>query len=421
MICKYCDQRIPNDSEYCPFCGLKIDFDNSHNEGDAQGEKSLLFKIKHHLTNSLSKISAAFKQETPVATQITHIADYVTPQKEIIPLGIRLKHAYKSANGLYPHEILMLTYAPSFKTSNNSFQGFWIYEYSVTNPQTILDSLYSRGFICLADVRSSLKKLVVADLKELLSKVGQKTSGKKDDLIERVLEVYRTEDLESLFPDRYYALTELGEAELKQNEYVIYLHRHHYMSVWDMNIKLNINNPNCLGYRDMLWGEFNKRSLDFAKEHRFGAYRNTRLDMHDFLLDEKKYKTALFHLCEVVSYDLSGLGNNFVPSSSHYYSKEGIYKSRIVNLFLSEDKKEVTLPPGIIRYFKNLYRELAMSDSEFTNFVYEQFARIRIYERIFTADECANVILSEIGLEERKIKGSYSVAKKRVRNILGCN
>ncbi len=24
MICKYCDQRIPNDSEYCPFCGSKV-------------------------------------------------------------------------------------------------------------------------------------------------------------------------------------------------------------------------------------------------------------------------------------------------------------------------------------------------------------------------------------------------------------
>ena len=24
MICKHCDQRIPNDSEYCPFCGLKV-------------------------------------------------------------------------------------------------------------------------------------------------------------------------------------------------------------------------------------------------------------------------------------------------------------------------------------------------------------------------------------------------------------
>lgn len=371
------------------------------------------------LFDILQNIKAAFLgTQTPTSI---HIANKTASQKDFVPLEIRIKHAFTSANGLYPHEILMLSYAPSFKTYGNSFQGFWIYEYSVADPQAILDSLYSRGFICFADVKSSLKKLVTADLKELLSKAGQKTSGKKDDLIERVLVSYSAEDLQNLFPERYYALTELGEAELKQNEYVLYLHRHHYMSVWDMNIKLNTNNLNHLGYRDILWGEFNRRSLDCLQDHRFGAYCYVRLDMHNFLLDEKKYKTALFHLCEVVSYNLSGLGNNYVPSSSRGYSKQDIYQSRIVNLLLSEDRKEVILPPGIIRYFENLYRKLAMSDSEFISYVYEQFNKIRIHERIFTPDECANIILSEIGLEERKIKNSYSVASKKLRQILGCN
>ena len=242
---------------------------------------------------------------------------------------------------------------------------------------------------------------------------------KKEELISRILETYSTQELEQTLPDRHYALTELGEQELKENEYVSYLHRHHYMSVWEMNIMLHINNPSHLRYRDIIWRELNKQSGEHFQNYDFGLYRNTRLSMHNFLVEEKKYKTALHLLCEVISFDLSGLGNGDKPISNNDVLRQVKFESRMVNLLTTEDKKEVTVPPGIIGYFERLYKEIGMTSDEFVQYTYEQFAEIYIHDRVFTESECANIILSEIGLEERKMSNSRKIAEQRVKKKLG--
>ena len=104
------------------------------------------------------------------------------------PLEDLLKRATPSKGGLYPHEILMLDYAHTYKTSDNSFQGFWYYQYSVKDPQSILDSLYERGFIELGDLRSVLERLKLDEIKDELKLVNEKVSGKKAELIDRLLE-----------------------------------------------------------------------------------------------------------------------------------------------------------------------------------------------------------------------------------------
>lgn len=111
------------------------------------------------------------------------------------PLEELLKAAIPSKQDLYPHEIMMLEYATHFKTSNNSFQNFWYYQYSVTEPQAVMDSLYEREFIEVGDLRSSLDKLKLTEIKEELKQLDQKVTGKKNELIDRLME---TADIESL-------------------------------------------------------------------------------------------------------------------------------------------------------------------------------------------------------------------------------
>ncbi len=332
-----------------------------------------------------------------------------------------IKQAVPSREGLYPHEILMLEYANTYKTNENTFQNFWKWEYFVLNPQAVLDSLLERGFICHGDVWSALRHLLVADLKAMLSKIGEKTTGKKDDLINRIINAYNPDDLEKELPVRNYALTKKGEEELKSNEYVSYLHRHHYMSVWEMNIRLYKNNPSKLKYRDILWGYFNEQSGVHFQNYDFGLYRNIRLDMHDFLIEEEKFKKALELLIEVISFDLSGLGNKdgVTSKQEQQFIREIKCESRMANLFMTEDKREITLPSGIVRCFQYLYEKLQMPKEEFINYVYERFLEVKIFERVFIAEECANIILSEIGLESRKITNSCKVAEERLKKQFG--
>ena len=72
-------------------------------------------------------------QEVSTKTPLVEIS---TEQDGPIPLSILIKSATPSKQGLYPHEIMMLEYAPHFKTSNNGFQNFWYWQYSVTDPQS---------------------------------------------------------------------------------------------------------------------------------------------------------------------------------------------------------------------------------------------------------------------------------------------
>lgn len=336
-------------------------------------------------------------------------------------LESKICQAIPSHAGLYPHEILMLEYASSYKTSENNFQNFWKWEYLVLDPQSVLDSLFKRGFICYEDIGSALRHLTVSDLKNMLSKIGEKTTGKKDELINRLLNVYNPDDLEKELTVRHYALTDKGKEEVKHNEYVLYLHRHRYMSVWDMNHRLFRDNPSHLRYRDIIWGYFNEQSGEHFKNFDFGLYRNVRLNMHDFLVEEGKLKSALEILIEVISFDLSGLGNKCPPivMGEHQLLREAKCQSRMTNLFKTEDKAEVTLPPGVVRYFEHLYNELKMDSKEFIKYTYEIFAEVRIHKRVFNSDECANIILSEIGLENRKVTNSCEVAKKRLMQQFG--
>ena len=184
-------------------------------------------------------------QEIPKAEPIIKLSEHIQitatigTNNEIPSLHDLVATATPSKQGLYPHEILMLNYASTYKTSGNTFQSFWLYGYGVNNPQAVLDSLLDRGFITIGGIRDTLQRQTVATLKIALSKIGVKTTGKKENLIERILELEDAATLESQFPDKYFVPTEKGAQEIIDNEYVLYLHRKHYMSVWEMNKLLN--------------------------------------------------------------------------------------------------------------------------------------------------------------------------------------
>lgn len=331
----------------------------------------------------------------------------------------RLRTAMPSLAGLYPHEILMLNYANTYKNGHNNFQKFWLLDYSVDNPQSVLKSLLDRGFICLSDLSNTLNKLSVSELKDLLNRKNEKTSGKKIDLVSRVLTVYNQQQLEQMFPVRYYQLTKAGENEVLQNEYVIYLHRHHYMTVWEMNSLLKATHTEATHYRELIWREFNRKSIEYMKNCDWGLYRNNRLDMHDFVMEEKKYRSALQLLCEVISYDLSGHGNGETsPIQFNANLQNAIFESRMTNFLVSTNGKDVIIAPGLIKKFESLFKYLEVSSDEFVKIVYQLFGNIKIPERIFSAEESANIALSAIGLERPRAKDSLNIAKQRMRSLL---
>lgn len=329
------------------------------------------------------------------------------------PLEDLIAAATPSKQGLYPHEILMLEYAPHFKTVNNSFQSFWYYQYSVAEPQAVLDSLYERGFIEVGDLRSALDKLKLTEIKEELKQLNQKVTGKKNELIDRLMEMADINSLNEKYSERYYVLTAKGEQELKENQYVSYLHRNKVMSVWEMNRRIaETHKP----YRDILWGFFNEQSTFHFSKFNFGLYRNTRLDMYKFLMEEDKPKTAFHMLCEVLAVDLSGLHNN--EDSMFEYEKEdtafylSLYERRLERFFPYEETSLI-IPPGLIGYYKEMQSILGLDDNEYKEAVLEEIKKVTLPRSIFTADECADILIASLHEDNCKLSAIYKGAEQR--------
>lgn len=338
----------------------------------------------------------------------------VVSKDGIVPLKTLLKVATPSKQGLYPHEILMLHYANTYKVGGgNSFQNFWLYQYSVENPQTVLDSLLSRGFLTSGDLKSALERQKVIDLKTELQAIGEKTTGKKAELVERLLNSSSVDSLEAKYSERYYAITEAAAKELEDNEYVLYLHRTKRMSVWDMNYMLFHDNPSHLRYRDILWREFNVQSGEHFKVGDMGLYRNTRLTMYQFLMEENHVKTAFAMLCEVVAYDLSGMGNQeiFNPTTE---LKKVVLECTIKSCF-PYSTSSATIPPAVIEWMADMKEQLGMSEKEFRAALLANFEEIKLFRRIFTNEECVEIVMNEIGNHPRKQAAIYKQAEERLR------
>lgn len=367
--------------------------------------------VPTHL-KSVNKESA-HSNTTQVVKASTPFIEISSEQDAPFPLSILIKSSTPSKQGLYPHEIIMLEYAPSFKTSSNQFQKFWYWQYSVTEPQTILDSLFERGFTKIGDLKSALEKLKLSEIKEELKVLNQKVTGKKSELVDRLVEFGDQVVLNHKYAERYYVLTAKGEQELKDNSYVSYLHRNRYMTVWEMNKRIaQTHYP----YRDILWGYFNEQSAIHFQEFDFGLYRNTRLDMYRFLMEENKPKTAFRMLCEVLSFDLSGLGNGDKPLFEWEKFNPELYlityESRMAHFFPYKDTTLI-IPPAVSAWFDEMQTTLELNDKEYRAALLKELQEVHPPCRIFTDEECADIVIADIHRDIDTLTAIYKKAEIR--------
>lgn len=175
--------------------------------------------------------------------------DYAT--RKVITFDERCKISNPSKNGLYVAEILLLEYCSygTYPHPKNGYPGFWWFEYGIRNIGAKLESLEKRGFIQFSSPKESVSRLTISRLKEILTDLNLSTTGKKSELIQRLVGGVDEEDLALYIPDAKYKLTELGKLELSENEYIPYMHKHPQktidvglfgpvFNVWEVNRRL---------------------------------------------------------------------------------------------------------------------------------------------------------------------------------------
>ena len=115
--------------------------------------------------------------------------------------------------------------AEALKFWNGKSTGFQIPAYYAgtafgRNAGPALDRLLEGGYLRRGDIRKSIELKTIPDLKAVLSDKELKTSGKKGELVQRLLDNVPPEELEALFPEGVYEITEKGWTARAQYEIV---------------------------------------------------------------------------------------------------------------------------------------------------------------------------------------------------------
>lgn len=205
-------------------------------------------------------------------------------EKAVVTFEERKKISIPSSGGLYVAEILLLDYCSKGKYPHpkGGYPGFWWFAYGIRNVGAALKSLEERGFLTYGPAHDALKGFTVAELKTLLQQKGAPVSGKKADLIERVMKNFSKEELLAAGMERKYVLTEKGRVELDENAYVPYMHRYPYKTVEGCENEFNVWSVNrILGIGD-------KSNWKAAVDELERKYNEKLDENHDSFMKELK-------------------------------------------------------------------------------------------------------------------------------------
>lgn len=139
-----------------------------------------------------------------------------------------------SINEEYAIEMLLSGHLHGKEIGEGYIVAF-MYECNVTNPEKLDKWLLNNGFLREPTVKESLNRYTIPELKEFLSHKNMKISGKKIDLIERLLSALSQNEITALLSsDKRYFLSEKGMKHYNDNIDLEELHRN-----WIYNIELN--------------------------------------------------------------------------------------------------------------------------------------------------------------------------------------
>ena len=292
--------------------------------------------------------------------------------------------AYKRGNTMCKYslsqaEYVMLEYAKQFHTHSkiDDFQQFWKYRYNV-NPIKLIN----KDLLCQSSIAISVEHFTIPQLKNILKENNLPCSGKKGDLVKRILSDMDYDIINAYFPYRYYELTEIGEQYKYSRDFenAIWVHRHPNYNITVAEI--NTDNPN-----EYAISKLKKMASYYANHNQWGMYRNARHSIADILKTENYKEHAFSVYIEICVLDIA------------------------VNNSVFRD-----IPPGIIHQIRKLSSNLGYLNNE-----YLLMSNILIaIKAIPTTIKYDNVNDVALYLKEKIIDSTYDPPENLQLNAIIC-
>jgi len=322
------------------------------------------------------------------------------------PVEQRFTDAARCHGGVWPHEILLLDHAQGRSTNNQDLGDFWQNAYGVSDPGAVLTSLAERDFIRASTIGETIdREATIPTLKEELAKHSLPLSGKKSDLIGRLIGNVPGDELASIFSNRRWILTDAGREAIDAEPQVFYADSPGVvgMDIWSLS-ELVHQSPGS--WRDAIWGYLNKYQTEHPDDP--VAERAVRLDEANVLMFEERWQDALQMATLVLLSDINGRRND--------WTLEGMARlaGNIAPYFAS--RLEVGYGVGII--LLNVRYALDISDGQLREMLMKPIQRFSSMCRVFTPDECADIAILALNFEPddiTRLDQMYETARGRLR------
>ena len=223
---------------------------------------------------------------------------------------------------------------------NDSYARYFLYECGIRNPSKYHQELIDTGYFEEASIEQSLNALKVTELKEILTALGQSTTGKKDALIWRIANNADDSLIARYCPEKLYMLSDMGQVFLQEHDDYVMVHKHKNWGIgWQEYDGRKIPGRS---YYDTMWAIFNEQLA--ATSSHYG--RNQYYCMYQLLNEEGKRERALQMLLRVLYLDLSGVE----VLDYHDLYRQGIYNQKQMREWFNVI---IMIAPGIVNPIKN--------------------------------------------------------------------
>lgn len=251
---------------------------------------------------------------------------------------------------------------------DDSFPGYFRYEYGIINMPMYFNEIKDDGLITLSSPEEILSLLKVSELKDILSKNDLKKSGKKSELIEYILSHIDAHEL-PIINEKYFSLSQIGKKYIETHHDYIVLKQHPQWGIasWEYQ-KEKIDSNGTKNFNEIILSLLNAKILKINKlNFEITAFEYTQLQdlyisSYKLFLDEGCHTDALKALFKNVLLSLSGCRNNYLIG----YKKMSKLKNEQIMKNYSPLKIDSYVATSICK-LKEYYNENILSD------VYNEF------------------------------------------------
>lgn len=273
---------------------------------------------------------------------------------------------------LGPEEILFLIYVDKKKAELTFLPKYWSYTYNL-NFQPTLEKLFSYGYLAFSDSKYKLNNSTLKELKNICKAKNLKNTGKKQDLINLINSVLSDKDIDEIYPNQYFQITDKGQTIVDENPHILFFHSTQYL-----NIDLFEADRCMKGIPNSDMFEIALRIIDKRKEYNikdkdWGLYRNNFLSSSVVYKKMEKLDYEIKDLFIVCIIDLVGIGNNNIR----------------------DDKEDRELAPGILGFINLCQKKLNCNDEDLYMYYENAFNELELFHDKIKKDNFFKKIIKE--------------------------